>query len=189
MNNHPHATEHFLHTSNEILRNSRIVFRKTKKTQWKSTQFSNFPHKSNVFRCFWSSAGLRTHSNHAEVQKLSNRWFVNTNFNDISVDRGYLGMPLMHQVLRHVMPRGCHGNAAIGRVFCWDNRLLKRVQLSSDFIPEVCRHRCAVALALWFPLFFDFMNSKVSKKHMFLYTFWITKTVWRSIFCTRLMKY
>ena len=32
-------------------------------------------------------------------------------------------MPLMHQALRHVMPRGCHGTAAIGRVFCWDNAL------------------------------------------------------------------
>ena len=73
---------------------------------------------------FQSSGGLRTLSNHAEVQKLSNRSFVNRNSNHISVDRGHMGMPLMHQALRHVIPRGCHGTAAIGRVFCWDNVFL-----------------------------------------------------------------
>ena len=114
-----------------------MTFRKTEKTQWKSTQFSNFRDKSTVFRCFWSSGGLRTHSNHAEVQKLSNRWFANRNSNDISVDRGYLGMPLMHQVLRHVMPRGCHGNAAIGRVFCWDNGGGLSAQISAKKPPPL----------------------------------------------------
>ena len=49
----------------------------------------------------------------------------NRNSNYISVDKGHMRMSLMYQALTHVTLKAYHGTVARGRVFCWDNWLLR----------------------------------------------------------------
>ena len=89
-----------MHTSNEIFRFWSNVSTNVRK-------YNNFQQ----FRFFLEKSSV------SELRRLEDAFEPcgGPKAFEFSVDRGHMGMPLMHQALRHVMPRGVTGLQLLGR--------------------------------------------------------------------------